>query len=411
MNPNHFYHLFEVTGVELEYMIVDRDTLNVLPVCDELLSKITGEITADYENGDIAWSNELVNHVVELKTNGPVESLKGLDRLFCCNIQEINSLLDSLNAILLPGGAHPWMDPLRETRLWSHEYNEIYSLYNRIFDCRGHGWSNLQSTHINLPFNGDEEFGRLHAAIRMVLPVIPALAASTPFLDGKYAGFHDSRMEAYRHNQTKIPSIAGVIIPEAVFSFEEYRQRIFAPILHDIRPFDEEKILDKHFLNSRGAIARFDRGAIEIRVIDIQESPLADMAIVNAVTGLIKLVVKGLFGSYEEQKQWHEVTLASIFLDAIKNSGMTVIEDPLYLKFWGCKKSRLTAGELWLHLAPFLKTVMLPEYFDVFSVIVNQGTLSQRLLAAVGKNFSKEDLVHVYRRLAQCLSENRLFLP
>jgi carboxylate-amine ligase len=245
----------------------------------------------------------------------------------------------------------------------------------------------------------------------MVLPVIPALAASTPFFDGKYAGFHDSRMEAYRHNQAKIPSIAGVIIPEAVFSSEAYRQRIFNPILHDIRPFDEEKILDKHFLNSRGAIARFDRGAIEIRVIDIQESPLADMAIVNAVTGLIKLVAKGLFGSYEEQKQWHEVTLASIFLGAIKNSGMTVIEDSLYLKFWGCKKSRLTAGELWLHLAPFLKTVMLPEYFDVFSVIVNQGTLSQRLLAAVGKNFSKEDLVHVYRRLVQCLSENRLFLP
>jgi hypothetical protein len=31
--------------------------------------------------------------------------------------------------------------------------------------------------------------------------------------------------------------------------------------------------MDHHFANSRGAIARFDRGAIEIRVIDIQECP------------------------------------------------------------------------------------------------------------------------------------------
>ena len=59
------YSLFEVFGVEMEYMIVDRSTLSVKAVADELLKKMTGEYISDYENGIIDWSNELVNHVVE----------------------------------------------------------------------------------------------------------------------------------------------------------------------------------------------------------------------------------------------------------------------------------------------------------------------------------------------------------
>jgi len=407
-SANHF-HLFDVTGIELEYMIVNRKDLNVLPVCDELLRKVTGEITSDFENGKIAWSNELVNHVVELKTNGPVASRNGLHEYFHANVVQINQLLKEFDAMLLPGGAHPWMNPHTETRLWQHEYNEIYNLYNRIFDCRGHGWSNLQSTHINLPFCGDDEFGRLHAAIRMVLPVIPAISASTPFLDGGVTGFHDSRLEAYSHNQEKIPSIAGVIIPERVFNKEDYHRQIFDPIVRDIAPFDQEKVLDKHFLNSRGAISRFDRGAIEIRVVDNQESPLADLAMVDAITGLIKLIVEGAFSPFEEQVKWHENNLAAIFRKTIRNSNEAVIDDSQYLQFWGCNDKQMTAADLWHFLKPSLQGVMNPEYFRVFSEILNSGTLAQRLLKAMGDDFSKAHFQKVYRELAGCLEENRLF--
>ena len=38
-------------------------------------------------------------------------------------------------------------------------------------------------------------------------------------------------------------------------------------------------------MNSRGAIARFDRNAIEIRVIDVQECPKADLAIAIFIQG------------------------------------------------------------------------------------------------------------------------------
>ena len=169
-------------------MIVDRTTLDVAPVSDRLLTAVAGELTNETEQGAIAWSNELALHVIEVKTNGPTPRLDGVVGDFQAAVTRINALLQEWNACLMPTGAHPWMNPDTDTHLWPHDDDAIYAAYDRIFGCRGHGWSNLQSMHINLPFADDAEFGRLHAAIRVVLPLLPALAASTPYLDGRATG-------------------------------------------------------------------------------------------------------------------------------------------------------------------------------------------------------------------------------
>ena len=264
------WKLFEAIGVEMEYMIVDNSSLDVLPIADKLMKAATGEVSGEAEMGELAWSNELVLHVIELKTNGPVQSLNGLATTFSDHVDRINDLLAPYNGCLLPTAVHPWMNPLTETRLWPHECGPIYQAFNRIFNCSGHGWSNLQSTHINLPFAGDEEFGRLHAAIRLLLPIMPALTASSPIIDAKIDSHLDSRMRFYCTNSVRVPEVGGVTIPEPVFTEKDYRDQIFAPMFEAIRPLDKEGVLAYEFLNSRGAIARFERGAIEIRVLDIQ---------------------------------------------------------------------------------------------------------------------------------------------
>lgn len=403
------FSLFEVTGVELEYMIVDRDTLAVKPICDKLLSDAAGKLVSDYENGIIAWSNEIVNHVVELKTNGPVKILKGLDSNFHANVLQISDILLKYNAMLLPSGAHPWMNPFTETKLWQHEYNEIYALYNRIFDCRGHGWSNLQSTHINLPFSGDKEFAMLHAAIRLILPLIPAISASTPLLDGRLTGFIDSRLEAYRHNQDKIPSIAGKIVPEAVFSQSAYYERIFSKIVDDIAPYDKDGVLEYHFLNSRGAIARFDRGAIEIRLLDIQECPRADLAIVECIVALLKILTRGGFARLEDQQAWDEKDLYDILLETIHHGEKAVIHNLSYLKLWGLQEKAVLAGELWKYLLPRLKTEMEGESFKIVSLIIEKGTLSYRIINALNGDVSLSNQTRIYRQLSESLITNQMF--
>ena len=211
MSYSSSLRLFEAYGLEIEYMIVDRQTLQVRPLADKVLEQEAGRPTGDVERGAMAWSNELVLHVLELKTNGPYPGLETLAGLFQQEVSRVNELLAPQGAMLLPTGMHPLMDPVRDTRLWPHDYQEVYQAYDRIFNCQGHGWANLQSTHLNLPFSGDEEFGRLHAAVRLLLPLLPALSASTPLADGQVTGFADTRLEVYRHNQARNDAIERIV--------------------------------------------------------------------------------------------------------------------------------------------------------------------------------------------------------
>jgi gamma-glutamyl:cysteine ligase YbdK (ATP-grasp superfamily) len=411
--------LFEGYGIEAEYMIVDRQTLAVRPIADKVLAAARhygGRALADdqgeIEFGDTGWSNELVLHVVELKTDGPTADLAGLPALFQRDVERINAILAADGAMLMPTAMHPFMQPHAEMKLWPHGNSDVYEAYNRIFDCRGHGWSNLQSVHINLPFKDDDEFGRLHAAIRLALPLLPALAASSPIYEGKASGRLDSRLEFYRQNQRRIPVITGQVIPEAAFSRGEYDEKIFQKIFEKIRPHDPAGILQHEWLNSRGAIARFDRHAIEIRVLDIQESPLADLAVVTAVVSLVKALVDGRWVSSAAQKKWPTEPLAELFTRTLATAEQTVIDDRDFLLLFGLKTVRATAGELWRHIvADLLRWGDYPvsAFETPLRHILERGPLARRILAAVGPESAPARVTGVYRRLCDELARGGLF--
>ncbi len=412
--PEKPLHLFEGYGVELEYMIVHADTLRVMPVADEVLKAEAGIITNDVERGSMAWSNELVLHVMELKTNGPAENLKSLPENFLGEIRYINGLLKAFDGMLLPGGMHPLMDPLQETRLWPHANSEIYESYDRIFGCRGHGWANLQSVHLNLPFCGDEEFGKLHAALRVILPILPGLAASTPLMEGRKAGFMDTRLEVYRLNQKKIPVITGEVIPEAVYTRRDYERSVLEPIASGIQPFDTEGILEAEWLNSRGAIARFDRNTIEIRLMDIQECPLADLAVITAVVAAARALVSGRWVDIHLLQQQSTRDLKQILLQVLKEGEEALIKDRNYLRMFGLEGERsLSCRDLWEHLIGALLTDTSETdrgILNALKTILREGTLARRILRSLGDSFGTRDIHRVYRQMGDCLNRGEMFV-
>jgi carboxylate-amine ligase len=402
--------LFEGVGIELEYMIVNRDTLDVFPIADELLKTVVGSYSNDYEKEGICWSNELALHVVELKTCGPVTTFSGTAELFQNDISWINEILCDYNGMLMPTGAHPWMNPCTEAKLWPHGQRTIYETYHRIFNCEGHGWTNLQSCHINLPFNGSDEFGRLHAAIRLILPIVPALAASTPILDSKRQPFLDTRMEYYRTNSARIASITGEIIPEAIFTPVAYNNEIFERMYRDIEPHDPDGTLRDEWLNARGAIARFDRNAIEIRIIDIQECSKADLAIAAGINAVLKAIVEEKWSDFPNQMTWEVTPLKKILLDTVREAENAVITDKAYLESFGLfGQESISAAELWSYLAG--KIDIEQELAATFDAIVKNGSLSTRILNALAGVMTRQNLKKVYLELSDCLKENRLYLP
>ncbi len=426
------YKLWERFGVEMEFMIVDRDTLNVLPRADVPLGKDKdGNQLSDIEYDDIGLSNELVSHVLEFKCAHPKSTFDGLGKRFFHEIRRANKKLEKINAMLLPSACHPFMDPA-EMQLWPYDCLDIYQTYDRIFNCKGHGWANLQSTHLNLSFDGDEEFGELHAAIRLLLPLIPAIAASSPYLDGKYTGYRDARINVYRHNQDKVPEITGQVIPEQAYSYDEYNKMIFDKVKKAIAPYDTEHLLNHFFLNSRGAIARFDRGAIEIRLVDIQECPNADIAIVELEIATLKAIVNGKFAASRENasaanpvphtlKEYREflrnfdtTRLAELLAKTTKDAENATINWQEYLSVFGMNSANtpvapVTAGDIWKHIYSVVKNDLTEVSQSFMEKMLERGTLSSALYKVLGDAPAHEAFVTEYKKLADCLAHNRLY--
>ena len=269
-----------------------------------------------------------------------------------------------------------------------------------------------RACHINLSFNGDEEFGRLHAAVRLLLPLIPALAASSPVVEGKTTGIMDNRLVFYRKNQILVPSISGDIIPEPVFTRSEYESKILQKMYDDIAEYDTEGILQHEWLNSRGAIPRFQRSAIEIRLADTQECPMADIAVASAVVSVLKSLVSNRWTSCQEQAAWPVGPLLSILERTISSGEAAVIEDPEYLGAFGYPGKQARAADIWRHLIKecfTADTASDNEIMGPLRLILDKGTLSRRILKSVGKDPSPSRLHEVYEKLCDCLAQGRLF--
>lgn len=403
--------LFQGIGVEIEYMIVDEKTLAVRPIADALMEREAGVPASDIERDPIAWSNELVLHVLELKTNGPAAGLAGLAARFQDEVARANAHLAGLGARLLPTGAHPLMDPRRETKLWPHESNEVYRTFDRIFGARAHGWANLQSTHVNLPFANDDEFARLHAAVRALLPIMPALAASSPYREGAWAGCLDGRLDAYRTNAARIPSVSGLVVPEPVASREQYEREILGRIYDDLEPHDPDGVLRHEWVNARGAIARFSRGSIEIRVLDTQECPRADLAVVAAIVAAARWLVEDPPEAWRAAEALPTLELAAILDRTIRSGLATTIAHADYVALFGAKPQVTSARALWRHIIDHTLARMdaSTEWSDALDLSIEQGCLARRIVHSVGPDAEPERMLTEYRRLSTCLAEGTMY--
>ncbi len=398
------YAPFSGFGVEIEYMIVDRATLAVSPTADRLLDAVGGAADMDVERGSVAWSNELALHVIEMKTNGPTSDLSGAAHALSQEVCAMNEILAGWGAMLLPTGMHPFMDPNRETKLWPHNNSEIYSKFDEIFDCRGHGWSNLQSTHINFPFQTDEQFGRLHAACRAVLPLLPALAASSPYWEGRRAPGLDQRLFVYEKNCARVPSVTGKVVPEPITTRAHY-ESLLRGIYDDLAPLDPDGVLAEEWVNARGAIARFDRGAIEIRVLDCQECPAQDFHVVRFVSTIVRKLFDGTLGDAQGALALDTGTLHDILYRCASFGTETRLPDD-YLRVIGSEGP--TAGDALFSLATLVED---PETTNAIQTIARGGNLAERLTRRLGDAPERRHLTSEYARLAQCLESGSVYEP
>ena len=179
-----------------------------------------------------------------------------------------------------------------------------------------------------------------------------------------------------------------------------------------LAPHNVDNILDPIWVNSRGAIPRFDRGSIEIRIMDVQECPPADLAIQTLVIETIRALTKEKFINLEEQMRQRTELLSGI-LDETSKSGadaeILTTEYPAAFEL----EAPCTAGQLWQHIFNRLThsgTTTLREWDEEIKVVLREGPLAARMLRSMSGDFSHESVARTYRKLADCLAQNKLFL-
>ncbi len=222
------WRAYEVAWLESEYSIVD-ESFNPRCGVSDLFSTICGHRASDVELGSVGLSNELSAHVLEMKTP-PEKNLVVAEKRLADGVRRTSKLLrERFGWRLLPTAMHPFMTPA-DASLWPHGNRRIYSTYARVFGIRSHGWLNVQSCQLNLPFGSDDEVVHMHNAAACLVAYLPALAASSPLVEGRRGPALSSRMVFYARNQLRVPEITADVIPEYIESLADYRRRILGGI-------------------------------------------------------------------------------------------------------------------------------------------------------------------------------------
>lgn len=406
------YRLFEVTGIEVEYAVVDR-ALRPRCLVEQALGRLAGRLTSEVRSGKIGFSNELAAHVLEIKTWDPVRSLAGAEASLYKGVRHLIRLLrDEFDACLLPTGMHPFMRPT-ETVLWGRAGRRIYEAYARLFPIHQHGWMNLQCSHINLPFGSEAETVALHNAIACLLPYLPALSASSPIYEGRLGPYVDNRLAFYRTNQARLPQITDRVIPESMTSYRQYRREILGVIYEALDELPGGEILRHEWVNSRGAILRFDRRAIEIRILDTQECIKMDIAMIVFIRGVLKRMVNQLLeGTLNLPDQ---AMLVQDFTSVIRRGTRAPIH-AMHLRPPSDRRGRTTTPTpvlfRLLEMAEQETRVSERDYLRLVEARIRRGNLSERIARAVTRGGKRghaqraSTIRLVYTELIHCLERN-----
>ena len=383
-------------GPEHEYALVDPE-LKPLPISDKIIKAQCGRTINFIETPDFTFGKELQLHVMEIKANHPFKTPTAFEETMQNAVKTLGSIVQKHGASLLGTGMHPLLK-LQETGVWSHYHKKIYDECSKIFNLKQHGWLNIQSFHLNLPFQKEADAIQTHNQLANLCAYLPAISASSPIFEGKEGPEVDNRLEFYRVNQKEVPSVTGDVIPEYAASLKQYKRDVIGGYSHDLAKAGADKtLLNREWVNSRGVIFRFDRSALEIRVMDEQECIKSDVALACFVRSALRGMIAG-----DAELLPHEGLVKDF--DAVIKDGLNAqVANP-----HGNTARRVCQN--YLNLAMEHATEDERGYLWLIKRRIEEGNLSELIRSRVQRRAQKtsfhEAVVDVYSTLINCLRDN-----
>jgi carboxylate-amine ligase len=249
-------------GVEEEFSILDPQTLDLAPRFEELRgASQSDEILCDSVTGELISSEiEIISGVGADLHDALARQRERRRRLF--------ALVAAHGAILGSTGTHPWAD-YREQPIIDTEH------YRRVADGLKYvAWrNNTFSLHVHFGVRDIDRAVRVCDRLRPVLPLLLAISANSPYLDGRDSGLHSARTQSF----TKSFPRCGV--PDAFGGWRAYREYMdfllrtnsiveFTQVWWSVRP-------------------HFSFGTVEVRICDAQATAPESDALASLMVACI----------------------------------------------------------------------------------------------------------------------------
>jgi glutamate---cysteine ligase / carboxylate-amine ligase len=247
-------------GLEEEFAVLDPRSLDLVPRFEELRDAAaeTDPVLAE------SISGELISSEIEIRS-GRGEDLAAAIAAQRDRRARLFALAAERGAALGATGTHPWAD-YREQHIIETEH------YRRVEDGLKYvAWrNNTFSLHVHVGVRGADRAVLVCDRLRPVLPLLLAVSASSPFLDGRDSGLHSARTQIF----TKSFPRCGV--PDAFGSWDAFAEYVdflvrtrsiveYTQVWWSIRP-------------------HFSFGTVEVRICDAQPTAAES-------TGLAALIV------------------------------------------------------------------------------------------------------------------------
>jgi len=173
-------------GIEEEFALVDPDTLQLVPRFTELR-----DAAADDPLLSVAIAGELISSEIEIRSgagsdvdDARARQSEARRRLF--------GLAREHSILLGATGTHPLSD-YRDQHIIDTEH------YRRVEDGLKYvAWrNNTFSVHVHVGVRGADRAVRVCDRLRPILPLLLAVSANSPFVDGRDSGLHSARSQIF----------------------------------------------------------------------------------------------------------------------------------------------------------------------------------------------------------------------
>ena len=232
-------------GLEEEFAVLDPATLDLVARFEELRD---GAAADPVLAASIA--GELISSEIEIRS-GRGEDLASATAAQRDRRRRLFALAAERGVALGATGTHPWAD-YREQRIIDTEH------YHRVeSELKYVAWrNNTFSLHVHVGIRGGDRAVAVCDRLRPVLPLLLAISASSPFLDGRDSGLHSARTQIF----TKSFPRCGV--PDAFGDWEA-----FAAYIDFLRQTRSVVEYTQVWWSVR---PHFSFGTVEVRICDAQ---------------------------------------------------------------------------------------------------------------------------------------------